>query len=80
MRLKLNKRDKNVHFHDQKDPYNDKINLNITKASEILPIDSKFLSSDEESDIGKVPVKKIKVHKDNIFSKKQQNVDLKTEM
>ena len=75
----MSKPDKNVHFKDDNNPYNDKTSINI-KHSEILPIDSKFLSSDDESEVGKKPVKKIKTHHKNIFSKLERNLDLPSEI
>ena len=74
-------RNKKQKFRDNSNnAYNDRSKLSISKPVIVVPIDSKFVSSDEESDIGKIPVKKIKVHKDNIFSKTMANLEIPTEI
>lgn len=79
LKLRNEIQNKNVKFRDHNDPYFDKSKRKMSKQPEAISIDDKFISSDDESGIGKVAVKKIKVHPDNIFLKSNQNVSQKKE-
>lgn len=59
---------KHVNFRDHLDAYATTGQRKFSKQPEALTIDSKFLSSDEESADERVPVKRIKLHRTNIFA------------